>query len=158
MFLIAILAVLISTITFLSFTILKIVKYADTSLHNSDKYQKYFLLLNQWMKLKQRNINISDHLLKKGYTKVAVYGMGAIGFRLCDELENSGVHVERTIDRAANTIYHPRNVWNPSDGFKDLDVDAVIVTVSTVDCDTVKSYMNHKEIPIFKIEDIIYSI
>lgn len=96
--------------------------------------------------------------MERGYKKVAVYGMGAIGFRLCDELKNTDICVDRTIDRASNTIYHPLGVWNPEAGLTDLKVDAVIITVNTVDCETIKSYMNNKEIPLLKIVDIIYGI
>lgn len=155
-----ILIVLILANLALGFTIAKIIEYSDKKMKGLDKYQEYFMLMNQWMKLKENNMNISDYLVAKGYTDVAIYGMGVIGFRLCDELlkRNGGVCIKRTIDQAANTIYHPLGVWNPGDGFKDLDVDAIIVTVNTVDYNTIRSYMNNKEIPLLKIDDIIYSI
>ena len=107
--------------------------------------------------LKQNNISISEYFMKKGYSNIAVYGMGFIGIRLCDELKNTEVHIERTVDRAASTVFHPLGVYNPSDGLADLNVDAVILTVN-VDFDVIRSYMNNKEIPLIKLSDIMFDI
>lgn len=158
MVLLIVILLLILLIVILGFVIDRIVRYADTNLRYLDRYREYFILLNQWLLLKQNNISISHYLIEKGYTKIAVYGMGFIGFRLCDELKDTEVKIMRTIDRAANTIYHPLGVWEPNAGFRDLDVDVVIITVNTLDCSTIHSYMDNKEIPVLKIEDIIYNL
>ena len=158
MFLAVMLAISIFLIVFLCFAIEKIVRYADTMFCKLDRYREYFALLNQWLLLKQNNLSISDYLIEKGYTKVAIYGMGSIGVRLCEDLRNTKVHIERTIDREANTIYHPLGVLKPNIGLADLEVDVVIITVNAVDVGELKSYMTDKEIPLLKLDDIIYSI
>lgn len=156
-FLFTIICILISVIGVLSFAFKKIIKYADTNLQETDRYRDYFILLNHWLMLKQNNISISEYFMKKGYSNIAVYGMGFIGIRLCDELKNTEVHIERTVDRAASTVFHPLGVYNPSDGLADLNVDAVILTVN-VDFDVIRSYMNNKEIPLIKLSDIMFDI
>lgn len=151
-----VLGILICVIGSLCYAMKKIVRYADTSLQSTDRYREYFALLNHWLMLKQNNVCISDCFLKKGYSNIAVYGMGFIGIRLCDELKNTQVHVEKTFDRAANTIYHPLGVYPPP-VLSDLNVDALILTVD-VDLETIRSYMNNKDIPLVKLTDIIFEI
>lgn len=157
MFLIVILGILFFIIAALCCTIKKIVSFGDTNLRSADRYREYFILLNHWLMLKQNNISISDYFVKKGYSNIAVYGMGFIGIRLCDELKNTKVHIERTVDRAASTIYHPLGVYNPDEGLADLNVDALILTVD-VDFDIIRSYMDNKDIPLIKLTDIIFEI
>lgn len=94
----SLMCILIGVIGSLCYAMKKIVQYADTSLQGTDKYREYFILLNHWLMLKQHNINISGCFLKKGYSNIAVYGMGFIGIRLCDELKNTQVHIEKTFD------------------------------------------------------------
>ena len=154
-FVIFILGILISVIGSLCFVMKKIVSYADTALQSTDRYREYFILLNHWLMLKQNHISISDCFIKRGYSNIAVYGMGFIGIRLCDELKDTEVHIEKTIDRAANTIYHPLGGYSPAQGLADLNVDALILTVD-VDFETIKSYMNNKDIPLVKLTDIIF--
>ena len=154
---IAAFSISLSVIGSLCFVIKKIICYADTKLRNADRYREYFLLLNHWLMLKQNNICISEYFIKKGYSSIAVYGMSLIGIRLCDELKNTEVHIERTIDRAANTIYHPLGVYSPDQGLADLKADALILTVDA-DFETIRSYMKNKDIPLVKLTDIIFKI
>lgn len=160
MILYMIILILTVTIAGLIYLIKRIINYGDQELNELDRYRDYFLLLNQWFLLKQKNINISDYLSEKGYYKVAVYGMGTLGFRLCDELNGSGVYVKRTIDRSFNTIYYPADsegVYSPDDGLKNIQVDAVIVTAN-VSRHIIRSYMDDKEIEVLYLKDIIYSM
>lgn len=152
---ILILTIIIASLIYL---VKVIIKYEDRELNELDRYREFFLLLNHWFLLKQKNINISEYLLKRGYHKVLVYGMGAMGFRLCDELSGSMVCVERTVDRAYNTIYYSGGkVYSPDEGLKNISVDVVIVTAN-VNKDIIKSYMDNETIEVIYLKDIIYSM
>lgn len=45
----------------------------------SDKHLAMFLLMNEWMKIKQAGKHIRDYLAKNGYKSVAVYGLSYVG-------------------------------------------------------------------------------
>lgn len=139
----------------LVYAIRKIINYSDNKITEIDRYRDYFLLINHWFYLKQRGIAISDYLLKNGYARIVVYGMGALGLRLCDEIIDSEIEIDRTVDLMCNTIYYEHGeVMNPEEGLKDIHADVVIVTAN-VDKEIIKSYMDNKDIPVIYLKEII---
>lgn len=92
----------------------------------ADKHLALYLLMNQWIKVKQQGENISDYLIKEGYKKVAIYGMNYVGQTLYEELKDSEIEVMYAIDKKADEIYSDLDVFSPKDDF--APVDAIIVT------------------------------
>ena len=66
----------------------------------SDKHLSLYLMMNQWVKIKQENKSIATYLEENGYKQVAVYGMNYVGETLLSELENTNVKVNYAIDAA----------------------------------------------------------
>lgn len=122
----------------------------------SEKHLSLFLLMNQWVKVKQKGKNVADYLEEKGYKKVAVYGMSYVGETLLAELENTDVEVAYGIDRSMSGAAVNLMVVSPDN---DLDeVDAIVVTAITF-FEEIKEGLEKKvKCPIISIEDILYEL
>lgn len=66
--------------------------------------QRYCALLIRWKKMEQSGIKLAEQIYNAGYSRVAIYGMGELGWIVCDELLNSGVEVVYAIDREADKL------------------------------------------------------
>lgn len=122
----------------------------------SDKHLTLFLMMNQWVKVKQEGKNVADYLKELGYKQVAVYGMSYAGETLCDELKDSGVEIAYGIDRDAENIYAEMQVVKPDDELR--AVDAVLVT-SVFFFDEIEEKLREKlDCPILSLEDILYEL
>ena len=59
----------------------------------SDKHLALFLMMNQWVKVKQEGKNLASYFEKNGYKKIAIYGMSYAGETLLEELKDSEINV-----------------------------------------------------------------
>lgn len=122
----------------------------------SNKHLALFLLMNQWVKLKQESKNVADYLKKEGYNQIAIYGMSYVGETLLNELKNTEIDVAYGIDKNAVGIYADVDVYSVEDDLK--QVDAVIVTAITFYDEVVKALQKKIDCPIMSLEDILYEI
>lgn len=134
----------------------KVMKKAAKQKENSDKHLALYLMMNQWVKVKQAQKNIADFLIGKGYSRIAIYGMNYVGETLYDELRNSAVQVAYAIDQNADSIFAEIDVVSPD---AELDnVDAIIVTPIFF-FDEIEEMLNSKtDADIICMEDILYEI
>ncbi len=65
----------------------------------SDKHLALFLMMNQWVRVKQEGKNLSSYFEENGYHKIAVYGMSYAGETLVNELEGTNIEVAYGIDQ-----------------------------------------------------------
>lgn len=140
--------------------IIKIGKKIQIKINNerniSNKYLALFLMMNQWVKIKQEGKFLSSYFEENGYNEIAIYGIGYAGKTLIDELKGSSIKIKYGIDRKADNIYEEFNVISPQDKLE--NVDAIIVTA-------IKSFNDIEEIlsekvncPIISLEDILYEM
>lgn len=86
-----------------------------------------FSIFNKWMKLKNEGKSLQKFFDDNRIETVAVYGLGALGQRLLEDLEKTDVQVLYAIDKnAANFSITNLCVVTPEDVLK--EVDAIIVT------------------------------
>jgi len=122
----------------------------------SDKHFALYKMMNEWVKVKQKNKSIADYLEKRGYMQIAIYGMNYVGETLLTELENTNVKVVYAIDKNADNIYSDVEVVLPENELG--EVDAVIVTPITF-FDEIEQMLSEKmECPIISMDDILYEI
>ena len=122
----------------------------------SDKHLALFLMMNQWVKVKQEGKNLSDYFEKNSYKKIAIYGMSYAGETLIDELKDSNIIVAYTIDKNADSIYSDIDIVAIEDDLK--PVDAIVVTAITF-FDEIEEKLSAKiDCPIISLEDILYDI
>lgn len=122
----------------------------------SDKHLALFLMMNQWVKNKQENKSMAEYLVKKGYRRVAIYGMNYVGETLLDELTGSEVVVEYGIDKNADNIYTNVDIVSPEDDLD--DVDAIIVTAITYFNEIGEQLNKKTKGAILSLEDILYEM
>lgn len=122
----------------------------------SDKHLALFLMMNQWVKVKQDGKNLATYFEKKGYHKIAVYGMSYAGEALVRELKGSDTQVAYGIDKNADAIYADLDILTMEDELE--KVDAVVVTAITF-FDEIEEQLSEKiSCPIISLEDILYGV
>lgn len=122
----------------------------------ADKHLALYLMMNQWVKVKQENRSIAAYLENKGYKKIAIYGMNYAGETLYSELADSVVKVQYGIDRKASEKYSEIEVISPEDNLP--DVDAVIVTAITFFDEIEENLKRKLSCPILSLEDVLYEV
>ncbi len=122
----------------------------------SDKHLMLFLLMNEWVKIKQKNKSVAESLIKQGYQKIAIYGMSYAGQRLCDELDGSGVEIVGCMDQKNGGMYLGHRITSV-DGIPD-NADAIIVTPIFY-FEEIKERLEGKtKAKIISLEEVIYGL
>ena len=121
-----------------------------------DKYLALFLMMNQWVKVKQDGKNLVSYFEKNGYKRIAIYGMSTAGKTLLDELNGTSIQVAYGIDKNADKICSEINILSMGD---DLEpVDAVVVAAITF-FDEIKEKLSEKvKYPIISLKDILAEV
>lgn len=121
-----------------------------------DKYKSYYNVLNQWLILKEEGKSIENYFINKGYKKIAIYGMGEMGNRLFEELENSSIEVAYGIDKNAFSSYSELQVVSIDDNLE--LVDAIIVT-AIFDFYRIEELLGKKiECPVVSLEEVVFEV
>lgn len=128
-----------------------------TKIHKmSDKHLELFLMMNQWVKVKQEGKNLATFFELNGYKKIAIYGMSYAGETFVEELKGSGVEIAYGIDRNADGLYADIDIVSPDDELE--DVDAVVVTAITYFDEIEEMLSENVKCPIISLEDILYEV
>lgn len=122
----------------------------------SDKHLTLFLMMNQWVKVKQEGKNLSEYFMKNDYKRIAVYGMSYAGKTLVEELKNTEIKVAYGIDRNADYIYSEVDILPVEEELEKVDV---VVVTSVTFFDEIEQKLSGKvECPIISLEDILYEV
>ncbi|MCI9592691.1 MAG: hypothetical protein HFG51_00890 [Lachnospiraceae bacterium] len=122
----------------------------------SNKHLNLFLMMNEWVKVKQEGKNLAEYFARKGYKKIAIYGMSYAGETLLDELSETDIEVVYGIDKNAKSIYLNVNVVTMEENLE--EVDAVVVTAITYYDEIEKELSKKLKCPIVSLEDVLYEI
>lgn len=131
-------------------------KFVDKNAKLLDAINKYKLIsacLDEWMSLKEKNINPADYLKRCNYKRTAVYGMGILGRHLLYDLEKAEIEVAYIIDRRVE-LKHPKlEIKGPEDDLEEVDV---VVVTAIADFDEIFDELNDRiNCPIVSIAEII---
>lgn len=153
---ISVLSTMVGAATGAGLTAKQIAKEVKRQKELADKHLALYLLMNQWVKVKQEKKSIADYLKNNGYREIAIYGMNYVGETLLNELAGSDIKVKYAIDKNADNIFMDIDVVLP-DQILD-EVDAVIVTPITF-FDEIEELLEKKiNCPILSVEDILYGV
>ena len=120
------------------------------------KKAEQYLLMNQWIKLKQEGKNLESYFVKNHYKRIAVFGLGHIGKRLLKELKDSEIQVIYAIERKTKNINSDIKVVPLAARIP--NVDAVVVTVIEEFDDVSEVLAKKMKCPVIAIEDILNEI
>lgn len=101
-------------------------KAVNKARNMSDKHLALFLMMNQWVQVKQEGKNLAEYMEKHNYRMIAIYGMSYAGERVLAELKGSNITVKYGIDRSADSLYSDIEIVSPDGELE--DVDAIVVT------------------------------
>ncbi len=118
-----------------------------------EKFKTYYNILNQWMIHLHQNRKIDEFFIQRGYQKIAIYGMGELGNRLYEELENSRTEILYVIDQDAPSIVVDVEVKEPSEILEEVDV--IIVTAVFDFEEIVKDLRNITSCPVISLEEVM---
>lgn len=122
----------------------------------SDKHLALFLMMNEWTRCKIKGKKFEDFFKKRGYKRIAIYGMSYAGETLVKELENSDVEIAYGIEQNADNVYASIELVKPNDELK--EVDCIVVTPITA-YDAISAKLEQKiSCPILCLEDILYEL
>ena len=133
-----------------------ILKYFEKPTEHIDKYRSYYNMQNQWT-LQEDNGNPIDKLLKKrGFKRIAIYGMGNVGEHLFKTLKNTDIEVAYGIDgNAVDTDYEVK-LYAPDDDLP--EVDAIVVTIPFA-YESIKNNLEEKTSnEIVSLEHILFEV
>lgn len=122
----------------------------------SDKHLKLFLMMNQWVRVKQADKKLADYFERKGYKKIAIYGMSYAGELLADELRETKIKVAYGIDQRADCLYADFDIVTIDEDLE--EVDAIVVTAITYFDEIEEKLREKTNCPIISLEDILYEV
>lgn len=122
----------------------------------SDKHLDLFLMMNQWVKVKQEGKSLSEYFERNNYKHIAIYGMSYAGESLVNELKNSNIEIDYAIDKNANKIYADVEIVTLEEELEGVDV---IVITAIAFFDEIAEMLDEKiDCPIISLEDILYEV
>ena len=129
----------------------------DCCMQNEGRYMDNFFLLSHWMEAKNNGKCTADYFREKGYRDIAIYGMGELANRLCEELQGTDVQVRYGIDREpCGTVSRMDRIYTPDSELE--NVDAVIVTPFYA-MEDICGVLNRKvNCPIISLEEVVWSL
>lgn len=121
----------------------------------SDKHFSLFLMMNQWVKLKQKGENLSAYFEANGYKRIAIYGMSYAGVTLVEELRGTNIKVVYGIDNNIKNNLSDVHIVSVDEDLENVDV--VVVTAITFFNEIVKSLNLKIKCPIVSLEEVLCS-
>ena len=122
----------------------------------SDKHLALYLMMNQWVKVKQDGKNLAEYFETNGFKEIAVYGMNYVGETLLNELKDTNIKVVYGIDRNADQLYSPIDIYSVDEDLK--EVDAIVVTPITFFDEIEQELAEKVQCPIISLENVLYEV
>lgn len=124
---------------------------------SDNRLKSYYDILNQWLIVKQKGNNLEKYFEENQIHKIAIYGMGQLGWRLYDELQNTGIEIAYVIDQNAVINTHSDLiVYETEDDLP--EVDAIIVTAVFAFDEIQQKLSGQISYPILSLEEVVYAI
>lgn len=128
----------------------------EREIYYSQKHLSLFVMMSQWVEIKQQGKNVCSYFEKMHLDNIAIYGMSYAGKALVNELEGSKIVIKYAIDRNAKNIRSKINLVTPIDKFE--KVDAIIVTAIQSFNEIENELSSKIDCPIISLESILYEV
>ena len=121
----------------------------------TEKYRSYFYTMVRLYNVKIEGKPV-DHLLQqKGFSKIAIYGMGEVGNILYEELKNTDITVAYGIDQSGGR--HPDIKVIKMDEIQE-ETDAIVVTIPFAYESVKKDLEKIVSCPVISLEHLLYEV
>lgn len=118
-----------------------------------DKYYSYYILMNKWLLLKNKNITLESWFQSEGVCCIALYGYSEMAARLAEELEKTSVHIDCYIDRESRWTEDGRRTIKLSQFIP--EVDMVVITSFYYFNEIRELFKDKVAVPIISLEEIV---
>lgn len=115
--------------------------------------EEFYHMLDQWLTLIEEGVTIDTILIKHGYHKIAVYGMGTMALHFIKALKNSNVSVEYVIDRVTEYYTDTKIV---TDDDANVPVDVIVYTNPKENLQNVKIIADRLQCDVISLADVIF--
>ncbi len=112
----------------------------NTKTGNSNPYKKAAIAFRptlKWLEICQKGYSLAMYFEQRDIRKIAIYGMGALGCRLYEELEHSDIEIKHLIDKNPNGMEKVMQLTSLD--HERLDVDLIVVTVLSAEKQIIRS-------------------
>ncbi len=123
-----------------------------------DKFKLYYNVLNQWLVLKNKGVNLGDYLKNKGFNKIAIYGLGEMGSRLVEELQHTDIKIVYGIDKDVNNILCDIPIYSLDEINQSDEVDVIIVSAVFAFDEIEAELSQYVSCEVISLEEIIYGL
>lgn len=118
------------------------------------RVETQYALLNQWMTLGEAGITLEKLLQARGYQKIAIYGMAAIGRHVYYALKDSSIKICYGMDRSRSGQYEAITIKTVDEAVEPVDV---MIVTAVMDYESIKKDLGKKlKFPIVSLEEIIF--
>lgn len=118
------------------------------------KFKDYYKMTSKWLEIKNQDKNLSDYFKDNEWKNIAIYGMGELGKRLCEELAESSININYVIDKEAYSKYSDIKTVSMEE---ELELVDVIVVTPIFDYESIRVSLEEKtNSKIISLEDVIY--
>ena len=130
--------------------------YNDPNAAILNKYDKFWHILDRWMKLKEAGKNLSPYFKIREINEVAVYGCGMLGRHLIKELERTGIKISFLIDQNAEKI---ESIYDSFTSDMDFPhTEAIIVTIPDAYPSIYMKLREKTEVPVISVEEVVMEV
>lgn len=117
------------------------------------KMTLYYQILAMWLEMSQKGKSGVTYLQKKGFKRIAIYGMKELGERLYEEVKNTEIQVVCVIDKNPDQVLGDFVVISPEDEIP--IVDAVIVTADYYYWEIKKQLEKKVSCPVYSLNGVL---
>ena len=121
---------------------------------SQSKLQEFYLILLQWIRVKQEKKSLVDYFIRNGISTIAIYGMRELGEALIEELRDTGIIVKYGIDKNADNIFAEVDMYTPEESLE--PVDAIVVTAVHYYDEIEQDLKEKTNAKIVSIEDVVW--
>lgn len=126
----------------------------DAAIKRLKMIEEFYHIFDQWLTLIEDGISISSILEKRGYQRVAIYGMGTMAMHFIKALENSSVSVGYAIDKSSADFYTNVKVVAEDDVLDQVDV--IVYTNPNENIEIVQEIANRQKCDVVSLADVIF--
>lgn len=124
----------------------------------TDKFRQYYDICNRWIKLINDGYSIEKYFYEKGYNTIAVYGMGELGNRLLESLNNTTIKVAYGINKDMWDAFAEIDILGIDEEESFEGIDCIVVTPVNI-FKEIKEILSKKcSCDIISLEDVIFGI
>lgn len=126
------------------------------SFHQKEKYRIFFEMTSSWLKGLAAGKDITAWIEKKGYQRVAVYGMGDLGeITLAYLRKNSRIEVLYALDKKKNIQSNKIKIYSLDECLEPVDL---IIVTAVMSFEEIKNEITEKtafECPIMSLAQLL---